>query len=290
MPLKATREKLFFVVNNCRMQDRLLSKLSEIIKKLQVLNNEASQKGTLSALEKSVLRDWLKEIYQLSLEDNPNVPTPSVNTTPTSVNLGGAPEKTSFTSGSGAPGYSELRSTVASSAPSPETTLQVPTTQPIQFLPTEPTSTETTNEENNTSQIFQANPSIQGNSGSISFTSHSNPAPKQDLHQKITSSKSSTLNLNEQHAAKADNSLASKISKTRSMTELIDLNRRFLFLNELFKGNQDTYSQIIHQLDTFQTYEEALLFLNHLKSHIQLSDKNQSAFELLSKLVKQRFE
>lgn len=69
------------------------------------------------------------------------------------------------------------------------------------------------------------------------------------LNDKLKDSKSSSL---------VDNMQKQKIN---SISKSISLNQRFIFIKELFGGNLDNYEKALHNLDSFDSWEEANQFI-----------------------------
>jgi hypothetical protein len=75
---------------------------------------------------------------------------------------------------------------------------------------------------------------------------------------------------------------------TRQFKEMIDLNRRFVFVNELFNGNADSFAQAIQMIDATQDYDNAETQVTLLADEFGWDRSSQSA-KLFAKLVSQKF-
>lgn len=76
---------------------------------------------------------------------------------------------------------------------------------------------------------------------------------------------------------------------SRPLKELIDLNKRFVFINELFRGDSASYTEVIQHIDSLTGYSEAEAYIQRqLIQPMQWDMATQSA-RLFMKLVKQRF-
>ncbi len=76
---------------------------------------------------------------------------------------------------------------------------------------------------------------------------------------------------------------------TKPLKDLIDLNKRFILQNELFKGNSEALSTAINHIDQLKSFEEAAAYVT-----AELSAKNQwnissQPAKLFAQLVKQKF-
>jgi hypothetical protein len=76
---------------------------------------------------------------------------------------------------------------------------------------------------------------------------------------------------------------------TKPLKELIDLNKRFVLLNELFKGNTEAYTTAITHIDTLPDYEAAQSFINSQLVSNYYWDETKQSTRMFSKLVKMRF-
>lgn len=74
----------------------------------------------------------------------------------------------------------------------------------------------------------------------------------------------------------------------KPMKDMIDLNRRIAFVNELFKGNAEELNKAIQTIDAATDYEVAKAYVNSLARTWNWYESSQSA-KLFVKLVKQRF-
>ena len=59
-------------------------------------------------------------------------------------------------------------------------------------------------------------------------------------------------------------SLADKLGKTaiKDLTTAIGISEKFLFMNELFEGDSDSYKTCLEKLNSFNSFSEAKVFLN----------------------------
>jgi hypothetical protein len=90
--------------------------------------------------------------------------------------------------------------------------------------------------------------------------------------------------------SKEDNSLASKL-KQNQITDLksaIGINEKFQFINELFDGSMQEYTNAIAKLNGMGSYNEALLFLNILAEQYKWKTSSVPC-KKLDELVQRRF-
>jgi hypothetical protein len=110
------------------------------------------------------------------------------------------------------------------------------------------------------------------------------PAVASSINESIKSGGSLNEKLKATSAVEMHKKLASKPLK-----ELIDLNKRFVLLSELFKGNTDAYTSAIAHIDTLPDYESAQSFIStQLVSNFYWDETKQST-RMFTKLVKMKF-
>jgi hypothetical protein len=87
-----------------------------------------------------------------------------------------------------------------------------------------------------------------------------------------------------------DNSLASKLSKTKikDLVSSIGLNEKFLFINDLFDGNSALYNQEIQVLNTQNNSTDALQYFQQLQQKFNW-EKDSKVYEKLKDLVERRY-
>jgi len=115
-----------------------------------------------------------------------------------------------------------------------------------------------------------------------------------EVKQKETVSKSS-INESTRTAASLNEKLkteAKEVHKklsTKPLKDLIDLNKKFILLNELFKGNSEAFSAAIHHIDSVADYDAAETFVNTELSTNYFWDESSQSVRMFKKLVKQKF-
>lgn len=80
-----------------------------------------------------------------------------------------------------------------------------------------------------------------------------------------------------------------KILSSKPLRELIDLNKRFALVNELFKGNAEAFTTAVNRIDSFREFGEAEKFISEELSAPGQWDSSAQTTRLFLKLVKQRF-
>ena len=76
---------------------------------------------------------------------------------------------------------------------------------------------------------------------------------------------------------------------SKPLKELIDLNKKFVLLNELFKGNAEAYSSAIAHIDTLQDYETAQTFVSTQLAANYFWDESKQSTRMFAKLIKLKF-
>jgi hypothetical protein len=80
-----------------------------------------------------------------------------------------------------------------------------------------------------------------------------------------------------------------KESPVKDLRKAVGINDRFLFINELFRGDESMYERCIKTINSFNIYPEAEYWINReLKVKIGWSNENETV-QLFDQLVKRRF-
>lgn len=118
----------------------------------------------------------------------------------------------------------------------------------------------------------------------VTSSNESTMATKDSINEKISSSGS----LNEKLKTSSKKEIHKHLS-TKPLKELIDMNKRFVLVNELFKGESDSFSQAVQHIDSVENYEDAKAYLQtELLRKYQWDEASQSV-RMFFKLVKQKF-
>jgi hypothetical protein len=91
------------------------------------------------------------------------------------------------------------------------------------------------------------------------------------------------------YAKNGDNSLAAKIQKNNlsDIKTAIGINDRFLFINTIFNGDANAYTEAIRQFNGAKTYPEALHLFDEIKQKYKLKD--EPALSRLMEIVVRKF-
>lgn len=114
--------------------------------------------------------------------------------------------------------------------------------------------------------------------------------------EKTIKSASSSINesiksggsLNEKLKTSSTIEIHKKLS-SKPLKELIDLNKKFVLLNELFKGNADAYTAAIAHIDSLEDYDAAQSFINTQLVANYFWDENKQSTRMFTRLVKMKF-
>ncbi len=94
--------------------------------------------------------------------------------------------------------------------------------------------------------------------------------------------------LNEKLRTTASVEMHKKLA-SKPLKELIDLNKKFVLLNELFKGNTEAYSSAIAHIDTLSDYETAQTYVNTQLAANYFWDESKQSTRMFAKLIKLKF-
>ncbi len=99
-----------------------------------------------------------------------------------------------------------------------------------------------------------------------------------------------TESLGEKLKPKNDPSIAERMEQSpiSDLRAAIGINEKFLFINELFKGNLNLYNKTIDELNAFETINGAFTYLVETKVQYQW-DENTAAFAKLKALIERKF-
>ncbi len=97
--------------------------------------------------------------------------------------------------------------------------------------------------------------------------------------------------LGEKLAPNEDHSIAARMQQSpiKDLREAIGINEKFLFINELFKGNLNQYNKSIDELNAFESINGAFTCLIELKVQHQWDEKG-IAFKRLKELIERKFK
>lgn len=97
--------------------------------------------------------------------------------------------------------------------------------------------------------------------------------------------------LGEKLAPNQDHSIAARMQQSpiKDLREAIGINEKFLFINELFKGNLNQYNKSIDELNAFESINGAFTCLIELKVQHQW-DENGAAFKKLKELIERKYK
>ncbi len=102
---------------------------------------------------------------------------------------------------------------------------------------------------------------------------------------------SASKTLSDVYQKEGDNSVAAKIqqNKITDIRSAIGINEKFLFINDIFKGEMSAYNHAIDRLNEKKNFHEALQLIDEMKAAGETED-NKDAFNTLIKIVKRKFQ
>ena len=120
--------------------------------------------------------------------------------------------------------------------------------------------------------------------------------PVEKKIEKVVQSVTSSINesiktggsLNEKLKTSSSVEMHKKLA-IKPLKELIDLNKKFILLNELFKGNAEAYTTAITHIDTRPDYETAQSFISTQLVSNYYWDETKQSTRMFSKLVRMKF-
>ena len=110
----------------------------------------------------------------------------------------------------------------------------------------------------------------------------------QTVSSSINESIKSAGSLNEKLKTSSTAEIHKKLA-SKPLKELIDLNKKFVLLNELFKGNTEAYASAIAHIDALDDYDTAQAFISNQLVANYFWDENKQSTRMFSKLVKMKF-
>jgi hypothetical protein len=109
-------------------------------------------------------------------------------------------------------------------------------------------------------------------------------APKFSINEVVQAGESLNSKLKFTSAKEVHHKLS-----TKPMKELIDLNKRYLVVSELFKGDADACAKAIHQIDLSESYSAAESYIHSTLFPAYKWNESSEIVKLFQGLVKQKF-
>lgn len=127
----------------------------------------------------------------------------------------------------------------------------------------------------------------EGSAGNAAKPTDTAPKPPAEIHELISRDQSSSLNERlKQAKIELGESLEAPI---KDLKKAIGVNDRYLFINELFRGDEVMYERSIKTINSFSIYPEAEYWIKReLKLKIGWDDKNE-VVKQFDQLVRRRF-
>lgn len=99
-----------------------------------------------------------------------------------------------------------------------------------------------------------------------------------------------SASLNQKFSENKTTSLGDKLKKApiTDLTKAIGVNAKFLFMNDLFKGENEVYKEAVNRLNQFSSFDEASGYIMELKAKFAWDEENQSV-ERFVELVERRY-
>jgi hypothetical protein len=92
------------------------------------------------------------------------------------------------------------------------------------------------------------------------------------------------------HVTSEGNDIASKMQQTpiHDLKKAISINKKFEFINQLFKGDHEAYAKSIHYINGLTNGAEANTFFNNLRKQFNWEEENK-LFTELAEMIRRRF-
>ena len=114
-----------------------------------------------------------------------------------------------------------------------------------------------------------------------------------DEIQEVGGELDTSASVNEQYASTPDKteSVADKLknSKILDLKKSIGLNQKFLFTNDLFKGNKNDFESVIEKINTFDSIIEAKAYLSSEIENKYNWEEDSSAVKQFISLIERKF-
>ncbi len=269
-----------------------IENIEQLINTLQYVKKQLVEQNQISSMDKEVLKKQLLQFYETTFFNTTSAAAPiqatiSANTNPAPVKEIIPPveqiiEVLPIYESSVTPTIIEeetISMATEKSAPIE------PVSTPI-YIPSPIPSKENISEEDQREMIFsttkQEEPIAAPNH--IDTNSINEPA-NAGLNDKFTTNTSS---LNERFQSAS--SIADKFEqKNKSMNEIIDLNKRLLFVDVLFNGNIQLYNQVLQHIDDYKSASEAIHFVEFNKAKLQINEKKETVYKSFLEIIQKKF-
>jgi hypothetical protein len=92
-----------------------------------------------------------------------------------------------------------------------------------------------------------------------------------------------SASVNDKFSGQNKKTLADKLNKSpiKNLKEHIGINQKFLFINDLFKGENEVYNAAVNQLNAFENYQKAQDYLNIIKVQLEWDEEHPSTIKFL---------
>lgn len=93
-----------------------------------------------------------------------------------------------------------------------------------------------------------------------------------------------SASVNDKFTGQNKKTLADKLNKSaiKNLKEHIGINQKFLFINDLFKGENEVYNAAINQLNGFANYQEAEQYISVIKQQLEWDEEHPSTVKFLN--------
>lgn len=284
-------------------KEKNLSTLRNNLESLQLhLNKLVNKDYKLHQIDIDLMRNKLLDAYELLNElalvlENENTKHQKTINLPEKTPKAEIPQKVSHTTAK-----EEALEDVTTNIEQPDTELkeklasQLPDSQAKQPVSDE-NITETEEvpvpEKNNTADLQkeQVKKVVEVDQETVKTTAHhADPMPKEDEKSTIDLfSNDAEKTIADKLGSNDESSIADKMqqSQVNDLRQVIGINEKFLFINELFNGDMGKYNKVIDELNELSSQQGINAYLIELKIANRWNDENE-AFVKLSKILERK--
>ncbi len=279
-------------------------KIDRLISKMKIDWDRANWKNRgISRIEKDILADDIKKLYNLVYELDVSLSTQNFSTVEKSleenaflvndpdlprVDLQNEPKEDTV---------SGVENSLAGEKPEEQAEepidpiIETDETREMQFMDKETAFSQAPVE----LEINGFEPDENEISTEIQEAKINNPPPKTSENTKLETKVildlfNSSKTLADVYQNDEDNNLAAKIlqNKILDIKTAIGINDKFLFINQIFKGEMSTYNHAIEKLNQSSAFSDAIHIMEELKSNYG-NEENKTSFNKLFEIAKRRF-
>jgi hypothetical protein len=257
--------------------------VSELLEKI----NRIAQKPefpAISKIEKDILKHYLRELYELADGD-----VPVSNTLKSEIDVSHKPPIPKFIADEGVreiveeqpvkkvapePAKEIVKEIVQEPEVEPVKQVAKETLQPEQLIVSKPVEEQApVSRPKFITREDLLNKAVEPDTASVKASVNDLVKPYQTLNERI----------------KGSGREIHKVLSSKPLKDMIDLNKKFVLVSELFKGDSGAFAKAVQDLDSFDNYKEAFNYMQSVLVKQFGWDENSQSARMFTKMVKQRF-